>query len=242
MSQYPNPFADARGGPLGYESRTDSVTLVQFFNSVYAWMASGVALSAVVAWWVSTQPQLMAQIFRGPTLIILFLAEIGLVITIGWAINKISSGVATALFMLYSALNGLTLSVIFLVYTNASLVTTFAVTAGMFGAMSVYGFVTKRDLTQFGSLLFMALVGLIIASIVNLFWANSILYWIITYAGVLIFTALTAYDTQKLKLIAAQTADNPAMAARMAIVGALELYLDFINLFIMLLRIMGDRR
>ena len=242
MSQYPNPFADARGGPLGYESRTDSVTLVQFFNSVYAWMASGVALSAVVAWWVSTQPQLMAQIFRGPTLIILFLAEIGLVITISWAINKISSGVATALFMLYSALNGLTLSVIFLVYTNASLVTTFAVTAGMFGAMSIYGFVTKRDLTQFGSLLFMALIGLIIASIVNIFWANSILYWIITYAGVLIFTALTAYDTQKLKLIAAQTADNPAMAARMAIVGALELYLDFINLFIFLLRILGDRR
>ncbi len=243
MSRYPNPFSSgARSGPLGYESRTDSVTLVQFFNSVYAWMASGIALSAVVAWWVSTQPGVMQQVFRGPALIILFLVEIGLVMTISWAVNKISAGVATALFMLYSALNGLTLSVIFLVYTNASLVTTFAVTAGTFGAMSVYGFVTKRDLTKLGSLLFMALIGLILATIVNMFWANSILYWIITYAGVLIFTALTAYDTQMLKQIAMETADNPSMAARYAIVGALRLYLDFINLFLFMLRILGDRK
>ena len=242
MSQYPNPFSDARSGPLGYESRTDSVTLVQFFNSVYAWMASGIALSEVVEWWVSTQPGVMQQVFRGPTLIILFIVEIGLVLTISWAVNKISAGVATALFMLYSALNGLTLSVIFLVYTNASLVATFAVTAGTFATMSIYGFVTKRDLTKFGSLLTMALIGLIIATIVNMFWANSMLYWIITYAGVLIFTALTAYDTQMLKMIAIETADNPALAARYAIVGALRLYLDFINLFIYLLRILGDRR
>ncbi|MGB7158992.1 MAG: Bax inhibitor-1/YccA family protein [Tepidisphaeraceae bacterium] len=242
MSQYPSPFNDARSAPLGYESRTDSVTLVQFFNSVYAWMASGVALSAVVAWWVSTQPQVMAQIFRGPALIILFIAQIALVFTISGAINKIGAGAATALFMLYAALNGLTLSAIFIVYTGASLVTTFAVTAGMFGAMSVYGFVTKRDLTRLGSLLFMALIGLIIASVVNIFWANSTLEWIITYAGVLIFVGLTAYDTQALKMMAIQLADNPAMAARMAIVGALKLYLDFINLFLFMLRILGDRR
>ena len=242
MSQYPNPFADARGGPLGYESRTDSVTLVQFFNSVYAWMASGVALSAVVAWWVSTQPQLMAQIFRGPALIILLLVELALVFVISGAINKISAGVATGLFMLYSALNGLTLSAIFVVYTGASLATTFLVCAGMFAAMSVYGFVTKRDLTTMGSILFMALIGLLIASVVNIFWANSMLYWIITYAGVLIFVGLTAYDTQNLKMIAIQTADNPQMAARLAISGALKLYLDFINLFLFLLRILGDRR
>jgi FtsH-binding integral membrane protein len=241
MSQYPNPFSDARSAPLGYESRADSVTLVQFFNSVYAWMASGVALSAVVAWWVSTQPQVMRQVFAGPMLLVLFLVEIGLVMAISWAVNKISAGVATAMFMLYSALNGLTLSVIFLVYTNASLVTTFGVTAGTFAAMSIYGFVTKRDLTRFGSLLFMALIGLILATIVNIFWANSTLYWIITYAGVLIFVALTAYDTQMLKMIAIQTADNPALAARYAIVGALRLYLDFINLFLLLLRILGDR-
>jgi uncharacterized protein len=146
------------------------------------------------------------------------------------------------MFMLYSALNGLTLAVIFILYTGASLVTTFAVTAGMFGAMSVYGFVTKRDLTRFGSLLFMALIGLILATIVNIFWANPVFYWIITYAGVLVFVGLTAYDTQMLKQIAVQTAHNPAMAARYAIVGALRLYLDFINLFLFMLRILGDRK
>jgi FtsH-binding integral membrane protein len=243
MSQYPNyGYGGPQSAPLAYESRADSVTLVQFFNSVYAWMASGIALSAVVAWWVSTQPQLMRQIFRGPALIILLLVELALVFVISGAINKISAGVATGLFMLYSALNGLTLSAIFVVYTGASLATTFLVCAGMFAAMSVYGFVTKRDLTTMGSLLFMALIGLLIASVVNIFWANSTLYWIITYAGVLIFVGLTAYDTQNLKMIAIQTADNPAMAARLAISGALKLYLDFINLFLFLLRILGDRR
>lgn len=242
MSRYPNPFSEARTTPLGRESSADSATLVQFFNSVYAWMASGVALSALVAWWVSTQPQLMAQIFRGPALIILFVIQIGLVIAVSAAINKISATVATALFMLYSALNGLTLSAIFIVYTGASLVTTFAAAGGMFAAMSVYGFVTKRDLSRMGSLLFMALIGLVIATVVNIFWANSMLYWIITYAGILIFVGLTAYDTQNLKRIALQTADNPSMAARLAISGALKLYLDFINLFLLLLRVMGDRR
>ena len=241
MSQYPNPFADARGGPLGYESRTDSVTLVQFFNSVYAWMASGVALTAVVAWWVSTQPQI-AQIFYGPARWVVLIVQIVLVIAIVGAVNKISTGVATILFMLYSALMGLTLSVIFHIYAAPIIATTFGVTAGMFAAVSIYGFVTKRDLTHFGSLLFMALIGLVLASIVNIFWANPVLYWIVTYAGVLIFVGLTAYDTQKLKMIAVQTADDPAMASRMAISGALTLYLDFINLFLFMLRILGDRR
>src|SRR5688572_29279102 len=241
MSQYPNPFADARGGPLGYESRTDSVTLVQFFNSVYAWMASGVALTAVVAWWVSTQPQL-SQLFMGPARWVLLIVQIGLVIAIVGAVNKISTGVATILFMLYSALMGLTLSVIFHIYAAPIIATTFGVTAGMFAAVSIYGFVTKRDLTRLGSLLFMALIGLVLASIVNIFWANPVLYWIVTYAGVLIFVGLTAYDTQKLKIIAIQTADNPSMAARLAISGALTLYLDFINLFLFMLRILGDRR
>ena len=241
MSQYPNPFADARGGPIGYDASTDNVTLVQFFNSVYAWMASGVAMTAVVAWWVSTQPQL-AAIFQGPTRWVLLIVQIGLVIAIAGAVNKISTGVATLLFMLYSALMGLTLSVIFSVYAAPVIATTFGVTAGMFAAISVYGFVTKRDLTRLGSLLFMALIGLVLASIVNIFWANSTLYWIITYAGVLIFVGLTAYDTQKLKAIAIQTADDPALAARLAISGALTLYLDFINLFLFMLRILGDRR
>jgi FtsH-binding integral membrane protein len=137
---------------------------------------------------------------------------------------------------------GLTLSAIFIVYAHSTIVSAFLVTAGTFGAVSVYGFVTKRDLTQYGSILFMALIGLILASVVNLFFASSALYWIITYAGVLLFVALTAYDTQKLRQIAVQTENNPTLAARLSIVGALELYLDFINLFLFILRILGNRR
>ena len=241
MSQFPNPFADARSTPLGYESRTDSVTLVQFFNSVYAWMASGIALTALVAWWVSTQPAL-ADVFYGPARWVVFIVQIGLIFAIAGAINRISAAAATVLFMLYAASMGLTLCAIFRVYSGPVIATTFGVTAGMFAATSVYGFVTKTDLTRFGNLLFMALIGLVIASIVNWFWRNPALYWIVTYVGVFVFVGLTAYDTQRLRMIAVQLADNPSAAARYAIVGALQLYLDFINLFLMMLRILGDRR
>jgi len=243
MSQIPNPFGtNARSGPLAYESRADSTTVAQFFNTVYAWMASGLALTAVVAWWVSTQPQLMRQIFQGPVLIILVLAELGLVFAVSAGINRFSATTATVLFMIYSGLNGLTLSAIFVIYTKASLASTFVVTAGTFGAMSVYGFVTKRDLTSLGSMLFMALIGLILASVVNIFLGNETLYWIVTYAGVLIFVGLTAYDTQKLRNYAVQTGGNKEMSNRLAIYGALDLYLDFINLFLFLLRLFGGRR
>jgi FtsH-binding integral membrane protein len=175
-------------------------------------------------------------------LIVLIIAELALVWTVSAAVNKLSAPVATALFMLYSALNGLTLSVIFLAYTHKTLGSTFLVTAAMFGAMSVYGMVTRRDLTRLGSFLFMALIGLILASVVNLFLASPAMYWIISYAGVLIFVGLTAYDTQRLKLVAEHTANDQAMAARLAVNGALTLYLDFINLFLLMLRILGDRR
>jgi FtsH-binding integral membrane protein len=184
----------------------------------------------------------MRQIFRGPPLIILFVAELGLVWVISASVNKIGAGAATVLFLIYSALNGLTLSVIFVIYTLPSVGGAFVVTAGMFGAMSLYGYVTKRDLTALGSILFMALIGLILASVVNMFWANSTLYWLVTYGGVLIFVGLTAYDTQKLRYIANQTSGNPALASRLAISGALILYLDFINLFLLLLRILGKER
>jgi len=239
MTRFPENSYGA--SPLGYESRANSATVAQFFNAVYAWMAAGLALTAVVAWWVSTQPQIVGML-RGPGIFLLFLVEIGLVFTISAAINRISATTATVLFLLYSALNGVTLSIIFLIYTQASLAMTFGVTAGTFGAVSVYGFVTKRDLTSLGSILFMALIGLIIASVVNMFWANNILYWVITYAGVLIFVGLTAYDTQRLRMIAMQTADNAALAARLSINGALMLYLDFINLFLFMLRLLGNRR
>ncbi len=243
MSQIPNPFGtNARSGPLSYESRADVTSVAQFFNTVYAWMASGLALTAVVAWWVSTQPQLMRQIFQGPVLIILVLAELGLVFAVSAGINRFSATTATVLFMIYSGLNGLTLSAIFVIYTKGSLASTFLVTAGTFGAMSVYGFVTKRDLTSLGSMLFMVLIGLILASLVNLFLHNETLYWIVTYAGVLIFVGLTAYDTQKLRNYAVQTSGDKEMSNRLAIYGALDLYLDFINLFLFLLRLMGNRK
>lgn len=242
MSNYPNPTG--RPYEMNYESQAGSSTVAGFFNSVYAWMASGLAMTALVAWYVSSQQRdLMMSIFTNRGLFfVLVLIELGLVLAISGAINRISAGVATLLFMLYAAINGLTLSAIFVVYAPTAIASAFAITAGMFGAMSVYGFVTKRDLTGLGSLLFMALIGLIIASFVSMFWANSTLYWIINYAGVLIFVGLTAYDTQKLKMIAVQTSDNAALAARLSIAGALTLYLDFINLFLFLLRIVGGKR
>jgi FtsH-binding integral membrane protein len=227
---------------MDYESRVGTSTISTFFNAVYAWMASGLALTALVAWWTSQQGWLMERLFTSPgLLIVLFLAEIGLVIAISAAVNRISAGVATALFLLYAALNGLTLSAILLVYAHSTIAMAFGVTAGTFAAMSVYGMVTKKDLTSLGSLCFMGLIGIIIASIVSFFWANSILITIINYVGVLVFVGLTAYDTQKLKMIAVQTADNPSLAARLSISGALSLYLDFINLFLFILRILGRR-
>jgi FtsH-binding integral membrane protein len=242
MSRYPGPFNQMGAAPLDYESRLSAGTLATFFNAVYAWMATGLALTAVVAWVVSQNLEWVRQIFHPGVILILFLAELGLVVAISGAINRISASTATGLFLLYSALNGLTLSIIFLAYTHASIASTFFVTAGAFGATSVYGFVTKRDLTSLGSLLFMALIGLILASVVNIFFMNPALYWAISYAGVIIFVGLTAYDTQKLKNIAAQTEGNPELSNRMAIAGSLSLYLDFINLFLFLLRILGKRR
>ena len=242
MSQSPFGYP---GTNLRDRTAGDSVersTVGAFFNVVYAWMSAGLALTAVVAWWVSTRPDLMEQVFRGPVMIGLIIAQLALVFTISAAVNKLSATTATALFLLYSALNGLTLSVIFIAYSIGSLGSTFLVTAGTFGAMSLYGMVTKRDLTRLGSFLFMALIGFLIASLVNIFLKSPAMYWLLTYAGVLIFVGLTAYDTQRLKMIAHETAHNPAMAARYAVNGALMLYLDFINLFLLLLRILGDRR
>jgi len=146
------------------------------------------------------------------------------------------------LFLVYAALNGVTLSGIVLYYAHAAIASAFVVTAGMFAAMSLYGFVTRRDLTAWGSLLFMGLIGLILASVVSLFWHNTLLQVAINYLGVLIFVGLTAYDTQRLKVIALQTAGAPQLAARLAVSGALSLYLDFLNLFLFVLELMNDRR
>jgi FtsH-binding integral membrane protein len=247
MARFPDPynsgpfgFAQPRSQPLDY-GRETTPAVAAFFNAVYAWMAAGLALTGVVAWFTYQHPEVLRSI-GGIGLIVLFLVELGLVFAISGAVNRISASAATALFLVYSAINGLFLSVLFAIYTHGSIASTFLVTAGAFAATSVYGYVTKADLTRIGSIAFMALIGLILASVVNIFLRSPAMYWLISYAGVLIFTALTAYDTQKLKEIAYQTAGDPRLSARLAISGSLALYLDFINLFIFLLRIMGNRR
>jgi FtsH-binding integral membrane protein len=192
----------------------------------------------------TAQSQTLLQLVFGNSIILigLFIVELGIVFWMSKNIAKISSNMAIGLFLLYSALNGLTLSILLLVYTASSVASTFFITAGTFGLMSAYGYFTKKDLTSWGNLLFMALVGLIIASIVNIFWSNPTMYWIISYAGVLIFVGLTAYDTQKIKNMSLELDAESEAGRKGAIMGALALYLDFINLFIILLRILGDRR
>lgn len=211
-----------------------------FINRVYGWMTGGLFLTAFVALLVAEYKP--AAIFNSTTMLILILAQLGLVLVISAAIHKISAGVASFLFLLYAALLGMTLSPILLVYAHSTVANAFFVTAGTFGAMSVYGYTTKRDLTSFGSLAVMALLGLIIASIVNWFLKSEMMDFIISCVGVLIFVALTAYDTQKIKQIHESGAAEGETGRKIAILGALALYLDFINLFLFILKLMGRRR
>lgn len=238
MSRYPSPYSQ----PQTLEYGTSAGVVARFMNNVYAWMAAGLALTAVVAWVVSQNAPALQTIFNRGTFLVLILVELGLVMAISYATQRISAGVATALFLLYAAVNGLTFSVIFLAYRLGDIGVTFAITAGMFGGMSLIGYVTKKDLTSLGMMCMMGLLGIIIASFVNWFLHSSALYWAVTYIGVAIFLGLTAYDTQKLKEIAYATEGNPQLANRLAINGALALYLDFINLFLLMLRVLGSRR
>lgn len=212
-----------------------------FLTGVYYWMTFALGLSALCAWAVGTTPKLSKMVFGSPLLWILIIAELGLVCVLSGMIQKMSASLATALFAAYAALNGVTLGFVFAVYSPAAITSAFATTAVTFGAMAVFGTVTKRDLTKLGSLLFMALIGLVIASVVNIFWANSTLYWGVTYAGVLIFVGLTAYDAQKIKLMYYQLGGTSEMNRKLMVLGALSLYLDFVNLFLYLLRIFGKR-
>jgi FtsH-binding integral membrane protein len=238
-----SPFQQqGQGFPLDYGAQAGSPAVASFFNSVYAWMCAGLALTAVVAGWVSVRPDVMLHIFNGPALIGLFIAQIVLVGVISAATRRLSATVATALFLLYAALMGLTLSGIFLVYTAASIAGAFVASAAMFGVMSFIGMVTKADLSGLGKLMFMGLIGLIVASLVNVFFAHGAITWLLSYIGVVIFVGLTAYDTQRLKQFALATAGDQAMASRLAVNGALMLYLDFLNLFLFLLQIMGQGR
>lgn len=214
------------------------------FQQVYGWMAGGLALTGLIAWWVSQSDAMLGLVFGNQAVFFgLIIAELALVFGLSWGLTRLSAAVATSAFLLYAALNGITMAAIFLVYTNESIASTFLVTAGTFGAISMYGYTTKRDLTSWGSYFFMGLIGLILASVVNIFLQSSALYWITTYAGVLIFVGLTAYDTQKIKDLSARAdATDTETFQKLAIMGALRLYLDFINLFLYLLRILGKRR
>ncbi len=230
---------------------TNSLTLAQarqeastvFLAKVFNWMAIGLGLTGIIAYFTA-QTGLANVIIASPIFFILILAELGMVFYLSARIDKIQPGTATGLFVGYSVLNGLTLSAIFLAYTKASIGGTFLITAGMFGAMAVYGLVTKRDLSGLGSFMFMGLIGIILASIVNIFLKSSSLYWTISVIGVLVFVGLTAYDVQKIKSMGEQgIMEQGEVAIRKgAILGALALYLDFINLFLLLLRFFGGSR
>ncbi|MAH86104.1 MAG: hypothetical protein CNE38_01615 [Rhodothermaeota bacterium MED-G12] len=212
-------------------------------QKVYLWMTFALTLTGFVAYRTTQSEFLLELIFSSSFGFIgLILAELALVFWISSGIQRMSSNMAIGLFLLYSVLNGMTLSVLLIAYTGASVASTFFITAGMFGAMSVYGYTTKQDLSSWGNLLFMALIGLILASVVNIYLQSSGLYWLINYIGVLVFVGLTAYDTQKIKQIAAQVIVESEEGRKVAILGALTLYLDFINMFIFMLRILGNRR
>lgn len=214
-----------------------------FLAKVFNWMAVGLGLTGIVAYFTAYSG--LASVLMGsPLFYVLLFGELGLVFYLSARISKIQATTATGLFVGYSILNGLTLSMIFLAYTSSSIAGTFFITAGMFGAMAVYGLVTKRDLSGLGSFMFMGLIGILIASVVNIFLNSSSLYWVISMIGVIVFTGLTAYDVQKIKQMGeAGILDQGESAIRKgAIMGALTLYLDFINLFLMLLRFFGGSR
>jgi hypothetical protein len=211
----------------------------RFMAAVYRWMTLGLLVTSGVAFYVATSESALQAIF-GNRMVFwgLVIAQFGLVIALSAAVNKLSAGVAGALFLLYSALTGATLSVVLLAYTGASVASAFAVTAGTFLAMSVYGTVTKRDLTSWSTFLFMGLIGIVIASVVNIFTKSGMVSWVISAAAVVVFTGLTAYDTQRLRRMAAAGVGVAALPVN----GALALYLDFINLFLSLLNLFGGRR
>lgn len=220
------------------------VQVNEFIRSVYNWMAIGLGLTGVVAFYVSNSETLMKLIFGNQIIFFgLIIGELVLVFTISARVHKMQASTATYLFVLYAALNGATLSAIFLIYTSSSITSTFFICAATFIASSIYGMVTKRDLTSMGQFMFMGLIGIVIASVVNLFVRSSGMSLIVSYIGVVVFVGLTAYDTQKLRTMAlSQPAGIDSGTVRKgAILGALTLYLDFINLFLMLLRILGNR-
>ena len=251
MSDLDRNYATARSG-----YRTDAVTidagLRAYMIRVYNYMAAGVALTGLVAWFTFSAAvtdaggsmQLTSfghAIFQSPLMWVFVLAPLALVFALSYGINRLSAGTALMLFFVYAGLLGLSLASIFLVYTGASITRVFFISAATFGALSLWGYTTQRDLSGMGSFMFMGLIGIVIASLVNIFLKSSGLDWAISIIGVVVFAGLTGWDTQRIKeMYSAQ--DDGTVTGRKAVMGALSLYLDFINLFLMLLRIFGDRR
>ncbi len=217
----------------------------RFLMRVYAWMALALLISGLVAFSTAVSPQLiLGPIMRLPGgIMILFFAQLALVMGLSFGLRKMSPGLATGLFLIYAAMTGLTLSVFLMVYTVSSIMSAFIAASATFGLCSAFGLVTNIDLSKFRGILFMALIGLVVASIVNIFVSSTVLDWVLTYVGVLIFVGLTAYDTQRLKRMAVGVdAEGGEVAKKASIMGALMLYLDFINLFLRFTRIFGRQR
>ena len=224
-------------GPIYYAQETN------LMYRVYAWMCAALTITALTAYYVSTSPYFVNLIFGNrAALPILIIVQLGLVLSLSFLLERMSMATATLLFLLYSFCLGITLSTIFLVYTQTSIFATFFVTAGMFGAMAIYGYVTKADLTSIGSIGYMAVIGLIIGGLVNLFLKSQAFDYVLSAVGVLVFTLLTAYDVQKIKLLMQERVADRETMAKVSLMGALILYLDFVNLFLYLLRFIGRRK
>lgn len=232
-----------RRGASSYDYEVQaSMAFPLLMRKVYLWMTLALLITALTAYYVATSPAVLALIYGNPPVLFgMLIGELALVVALSWAINKLSLMAATLMFVLYSVVNGATLSSIFLVYSSASIVSVFLITAGTFAAMAAYGYFTKTDLTSIGKILLMALIGIIIATLVNIFLKSDGLTMILNYLGVLVFVGLTAYDSQKIKEMLIQAPDAGEAAQKVALLGALSLYLDFVNLFLYLLRIFGRR-
>jgi hypothetical protein len=240
MSMFPN--SQTRPIELGYG--TDNRAVFNFFNAVYAWMFLGLAVTAAVGFFCSQSPTMLRAMYgNGKSGIVALMLGAWVV---AWLAQKaalqISAAAGTVLFLVYAALIGAMLSGIFIVYPASTLLAAFVLTAGTFGAMSLYGYFTKRDLTTIGSYLVMGVIGLFLASIVNVFLANDALSWFITYAVLAVFIGLTAYETQQLRTLAQEHGHDHKLASRLAVCGSIMLYISFINIFVSILRIMGGRR
>jgi FtsH-binding integral membrane protein len=232
---------DVRANPTLSVAEPIADRVNAFLSAVYGWMFLGLALTAATAWLIARSPALVSAIGANRVLFWgLMIAQLGIVFVLSARVQRLGASAAALLFILYSALTGVTISFVLLVFTGESVATTFLVTAGMFGGLAAYGTMTRRSLAGLGQLLFMGLVGVVLASIVGLFWHRDGLQFVISFIGVIVFAGLAAYDAQRLKGMALTTPEG--QIASYAIVGALALYLDFINLFLFLLRFTGSRR